>query len=51
MDTRRYAEAVMRAEAEAARLANIAAYDRHIRELMLAHKDRERRPLRKAWNR
>ena len=41
----------MRAEAESARLANMEAYDRYVRELTLAQADRDRRPLRKTWNR
>lgn len=40
-----------RAEAEARDAENRKAYDAYVREMTLAQKDRDRRPLRKAWNR
>ncbi len=40
-----------RAEAEARDAEGLRAYDAYVRELTLAQKDRDRRPLRKAWNR
>lgn len=51
MDTRRFAEAIMRAEAEEARQACERAYADYARELTLAQAERNRRPLRKAWKR
>ena len=41
----------LRAKVEADRQANIDLYYRYVRALTLAQADRDRRPLRKAWNR